>query len=240
MRSCLKLLLFVSIPIILLLSPSFASASASHVQYTVSVKELKAKSLSHLEVQDSDKTEILYLYAPDQQAELKDDSNQYCGAHSGQTELSGNYYLILTRGKQLLSSTALGQMSFTIGSSWDGTLEHFQIPGRGNNVVRLSQYATCESKEDIYLFAVAKGIIKPVTFVMRDKTQAKSIVAGDNTLDVSQDGKSLQACASWMGPEGWSLGCQTFRSSDKPEDDNLYEISSCKQGEGDTTCIPEK
>ena len=208
--------------------------------------EVRAKSVQDLQVKDGDKTDEVYLYAPDLKTQVVGDDEGYCAENPGDTGYSGEFYLVVVRNNRILSALDAGSFELVKPGipkaeaqpdqpsylppdeppkGFRFGLKTFAVPGRSGSFLQINQYTSCLGDQQIFLFSVDEGVGRRVRFVMQDGKPKDSMM----NLELSKDDKSIMSIYnsySGRGGDG-NTYFHYFRGSKDRADHDLHEVSSC-------------
>ena len=135
-------------------------------------------SRSHLRLNRGDHTFDIYLFAPDETAEIVKDS--YCGADSGARHFSGRYQLLSVADNSVVSRVDLGpDGSFVENKPHDGA-RLVRDPKSGQNLIALYQYENCNTESVQFYSVDPSGRLFLISFLDRDGRAWKQILTGPN------------------------------------------------------------
>ena len=175
---------------------------------------------SHLQLNRGDRTFDVYLYAPDEKAEVLEVSSSF--GSRGARQFSGHYQLLTVADHEVISRLDLDPDDAFVDNKPHNGLRLVLDPKSGQNLIALFQYGNSNSESVQFFSLDPSGRIFLINFLDRDGRTWKQMLTGPegairqtaegthvfcsyaNTLryffcgSYSFDGENFQQVAAWM------------------------------------------
>jgi len=156
--------------------PPPATSAAQAPAPANAVPDFHDQSLSHVTLQRGDRTFDVYLFAPDQNAQVVSDS--FCGGEEGSKQYTGHYQLISVENNGVISRLNLDPDTTFVEKRVHDGARAFHDAKSGQNLLSVYQYGSCNA-ESVEFFSVdPAGHLFQVPFLDKDGRTWKQALTG--------------------------------------------------------------